>query len=213
MAVHVSGEDLKAFAPQSDPDILTPVAFVINGALAAVGIDRNTFRVRHFLAQAAHESSGFRRLEENLNYSAEALRRVWPAQFPTDEIARRYARKPEEIANRAYASRIGNGPESSGDGWRYRGRGIFQLTGRANYRTIGVAIGVDLENDPERAADPGAAVEIAAKYWKMRNISPHADRDDLVEVTRRINPNLRGLADRREWLEKARAIWREVAWA
>lgn len=159
------------------------------------------------MAQAGHESGGFRWVEENLNYSAGALRRIWPEQFPSDSLARRYARQPEKIANRAYANRIGNGPESSGDGWRYRGRGIFQLTGRANYRAIGADIGMPLEDAPDPASDPAVAVGIAAKYWASRGINQFADQDDLTEVTRRINPNLRHMEDRLAWLYRAKGVW------
>ena len=156
----------------------------------------NPLRIAHFLAQAMHESGDFAINTENLNYSAQGLLRVFPKYFPAPHLAEQYARKPELIANRVYGGRMGNGPENTGEGWKYRGRGIFQLTGKDNYRRYGQAMGIDLENDPEAAYDPVVSLQVACEYWKSRNMNPDADRNDIVAVTRKINGGTIGLDDR-----------------
>ena len=154
-------------------------------------------RVAGFVSQCAHESVDFTRLEENLNYSWQALRRTWPRHFTTDNIARTYHRQPERIANRAYANRMSNGPESSGDGWKFRGRGIIQLTGTHNYRTFGRAVGMTPDQVIDYVQTKNGAVEAACWYWNMRNINTPADRGDVNVMTRLINGGTHGLADRR----------------
>ncbi len=166
-------------------------------------------RVAAWLAQAAHESSGFRRLSENLNYSAEGLRRVFPKYFTVAQ-AQTYAHKPEAIANRAYASRMGNGNEASGEGWFYRGRGPFQLTGRDNYYDFGGSIGVDLVIAPQLVSDHYSYGALsAAWFWKTRGCNELADAGDFFTISKRINgvglngkPN--GYDDRLAWLERTR---------
>lgn len=155
-------------------------------------------RIAAFLAQAAHESVELSCLEENLNYSAEGLRRVWPGHFNEDEAAD-YARQPERIANRAYAGRNGNGDEASGDGWLYRGRGIFQLTGRRNYGAASVAIAGDLDTllvNPDLVATPEYACETAGWFWSTKGLNELADAGQFELITRRINGGTTGLADR-----------------
>lgn len=155
-------------------------------------------RIAAFLAQAAHESAELTHLEESLNYSADALSRLWPRHFGAQE-AQDYARQPEKIANRAYADRMGNGDEASGDGWRYRGRGIFQLTGRANYRDCSIAIAGDADTlllNPELVAEPDYACESAGWFWQSKGLNELADRGGFEEITRRINGGLNGLEDR-----------------
>jgi len=155
-------------------------------------------RVAAFLANAAHESNTFKALVENLNYSAAALRRTWPSRFPTDEVAKAYERNPEAIANKVYSSRMGNGPEKSGEGWKYRGRGVFQLTGKDNYRSCSMDLFESdiLIEDPDLLLEPYYAINSACWYWDKRNINPAADRQDLERVTRLINGGLIGHADR-----------------
>ncbi len=160
-------------------------------------------RIAHFIAQVAHESTMFRRVVENLNYSAEGLRAVFPRHFDR-AAAQAYARNPRAIGNRAYANRLGNGDEASGDGFRYRGRGLVQLTGRANYREFGEWIGVDVVAAPELVSDR-YAVASAVYFWTTRKLNAIADRDDLNALTRAINGGLNGLDDRLRLLEKARA--------
>lgn len=169
--------------------------------LTAAGVD-TPLRRAHFLAQVAHESGGFKRLVEGLNYSAEALVRTWPSRFDA-ATAKQYARQPERIANKVYADRLGNGDEASGDGWRYRGRGYIQLTGKSNYADYSrKAFGDDrLVRDPSQAAEPAVARKLALAYWTAKGLNALADKDDLEGVTRKINGGLIGLADRRKWLD------------
>lgn len=176
----------------------------LNRALNVWKIDTPE-RVAMFLAQCAHESAGFRTLIENLHYSAHALLATWPNRFTPDEaVAMAY--NEEAIAERAYGGRMGNGPEGSGDGFRYRGRGIIQLTGRENYRKAGAAIGIDLEAKPDAALQPVAACQVAGWYWSSHGCNELADAGDFEGITRRINGGLNGLADRKAWLSKVRAL-------
>ncbi|GAB5526647.1 MAG: hypothetical protein Roseis2KO_45190 [Roseivirga sp.] len=164
-------------------------------------------RVAHFIAQIAHESGSFRYSSENLNYSAKALRAVFGKYFPDDATAEAYARQPEKIANKVYASRMGNGDEASGDGWKFRGRGLIQLTGTENYTNCGKGIGRDLLNDPDQlATDAHAAVAASLWFWNSRSLNTHADNDDVETITRRINGGLNGLDDRVKYLGKAKAV-------
>jgi putative chitinase len=149
-----------------------------------------------FIGQCAHESGNFKTLEENLNYSAESLCRVWPGRFPHVDMAQEYARNPSKIANKVYAARIGNGDEASGDGWRYHGRGLIQLTGKDNYRRAGEALGVDLLSDPNKAAEPEYACLTAGWYWKTHGLNELADQREYEAMTVKINGGLIGLDDR-----------------
>jgi putative chitinase len=167
----------------------------------------NPNRIAAFLAQCAHESGGFTRLIENLNYSAEALMRVWPTRFPTMEVAMRYHRQPERIANNVYGSRMGNGPESSGEGWKYRGRGLKQLTGKSNYTACSKGLGKDLVADPDLLLTPEFAALSAGWFWKANNCSPMADAREFELLTKRINGGLIGLADRKARYAKALACF------
>jgi putative chitinase len=174
----------------------------------AAGEINTPLRVAHFMAQAHTETGGLRRLVENLSYtSADRLDAMFSAVHDHADAARLIAAGPEATANRVYASRYGNGDEASGDGWRYRGRGGLQLTFRDNYRTVGHAIGMDLEGHPELLEQPETAFLASAKYWAWKSINAFADRDDVVGVTRLINPALAGLDDRKVNLTRAKAIW------
>jgi len=161
-------------------------------------------RVAHFLAQTAHESAGYTALVENLNYGAPGLLATWPKRFDAERAAA-YARQPEKIANYVYADRMGNGPEASGDGWRFRGRGILQLTGRATYRAAGEALGFDLEAEPDLLATPRLAALAAGWYWAARGINALCDRDDVIAVTEAVNGGRNGLEHRVELLGLAKA--------
>lgn len=153
-------------------------------------------RVAAFLAQTAHESGNYRAIKENLNYRAESLMKVWPRYFPTIEIARQYAQQPERIANRAYANRMGNGPEESGDGWRYCGRGLIQLTGKSNYERYAQSLEISVEEAGEHLTTFEGCVQSAAWFWEANNLNQWADKGDMLTLTKRINGGTLGLEDR-----------------
>jgi len=153
-------------------------------------------RVAAFIAQCTHESGGFKRLKENLNYKWESLRRVFPKYFATDELAKEYAHKQEQIANRVYGGRMGNGDESSGDGFRYCGRGLIQLTGRNNYTKFAESIGMAVEEVPSLLETFEGAVKSACWFWKTNNLNQYADAGDILTMTKRINGGTIGLEDR-----------------
>lgn len=150
-----------------------------------------------FIGQCMHESGGFKKLEEDLNYSASALMRVWGSRFPDSDTAEKYANNPEKIANKVYAGRLGNIEE--GDGWRYHGRGLIQLTGRENYLNCGQGIGQDLLTYPELLLDPKWACLSAGWFWNKKNLNSLCDPlsdENIKEMTRRINGGTLGLDDR-----------------
>jgi putative chitinase len=155
-------------------------------------------RCAAFFSQMHHESNGLSMLVENLNYSAERLRAVWPSRFKTLEIAKRYARNPVALGNYVYGGRMGNGPASTGDGYRYRGRGPTMLTGRDNYREFEIALGIPLLANPDLAAGLEAGARIAARFWKTRGANELADIGDVVGITWKINGGTVGLAARKK---------------
>lgn len=164
-------------------------------------IDANPRRVSAWLATIAHESARLTRVVENLNYSAEGLARTWPARYADmagqpNATARRIARHPEQIANLTYAGRMGNGTAGSGDGWRYRGRGLIQITGRSNYAASGVSLGLDLIDHPELLEQPHYSAMSAAEWWHRHGCNELADTGDMAAVTRKVNGGLNGLDDR-----------------
>ncbi|MGD1846092.1 MAG: peptidoglycan-binding protein [Salibacteraceae bacterium] len=177
----------------------------LNDALKKFQIN-TPLRIVHFIAQVAHESGSFRFVVENLNYSASALRSVFGKYFPDDATAEAYARQPEKIANRVYGNRMGNGDEASGDGWRFRGRGLIQLTGRDNYTAFQKSMGQDLTSGENSAkvAQPELAVAAAGWFWDMRNLNQYADADDILTITKRINGGTNGLDDRKKYLAKGK---------
>jgi putative chitinase len=191
-----------------------PKAWVrpLNAALARFEITTPT-RVAAFLAQAAHESNQLRWLVERLDYTARRLMVVWPRRFPTLDAAAAYAHSPERLANYVYASRLGNGDTASGDGWRYRGRGIFQITGRGNYRRVGEALGLPLEAEPERLELPEFAALSAAQFWHARGLNELADdrsddndRSDFERISVLVSGGRIGLAARLAYWEAAKAV-------
>ena len=161
--------------------------------------DINTVqRVSAFLAQCAHESGGFRAIKENLNYKAESLCKVWPRYFPNIDVARQYAQQPEKIANRAYANRMGNGPEESGDGWKFCGRGLIQLTGKDNYSRYAASTEQSLAEASEHLTTFEGCVQSAAWFWEANNLNQYADSGDILTMTKRINGGTLGLEDRQK---------------
>lgn len=144
-------------------------------------------RVSAFLAQTHHESAGYRFLSENLNYRWQSLMRVWPRHFPTEAIAKSYAHDPERIANRAYANRMGNGNEASGDGWRYRGQGLIQLTGRDNQARFAADAGMSLADVPDYLGTYSGAVHSACWFWQENNLNRWVDSNDFDGLSDAIN--------------------------
>lgn len=156
-------------------------------------------RVAAFVAQCAHESGGFRVLKENLNYKAASLRKVFPRYFPDDATANRYASLPnkqEAIANRVYSNRMGNGPEESGDGWKFCGRGLIQLTGKENYTWFAASISITVEEAAEYLQTFEGAAQSACWFWENNNLNQWADKGDILTLTKRINGGTIGLDDR-----------------
>jgi putative chitinase len=184
-------DKLKGHVPQVVIDSIPEVAskFGINTPL----------RVAHFLAQCGHESGGFRVTQENLNYSAKGLNGIFKKYFPTEASAIPYARQPQKIANKVYANRMANGNEASGDGFKFRGRGYIQLTGRDNYTQFGKAIGVDIPNNPDLVASKYALAS-AAWFWSKNGLNKLADAGAgdtaVTSITKRVNGGTIGLADR-----------------
>jgi putative chitinase len=177
----------------------------IQGACKAYDITTPK-RVAGFLSQIGHESGGLAMLEENLNYKAETLMRVWPKRFPTLEFAQQFARNPQKIANSVYANRMGNGDEASGEGWKYRGRGLKQLTGKDNYRAFSKAIGTDFVASPDLLLQPVNAALSAGWFWSANNLNALADNGDVPGMTKRINGGTIGLEQRQALYAKAMAV-------
>jgi putative chitinase len=174
----------------------------LNDACEKFGID-TPVRQAAFIGQCQHESGNFKHLIENLNFSAEGLCRTFPHQFPTMEAAGSYSRNPQRIANKVYANRLGNGPEDSGDGWAFRGRGLIQLTGKSNYIQCGEALGMDLIATPAFLESPEGACLSAAWFWSIKNLNVLADAQNWEAMTKRINGGTIGLDDRISRIQKA----------
>ena len=164
-------------------------------------------RVAHFLAQTAHESAEFTRFIENLNYSTKGLLETFDKYFNKSNVSD-YSRNPEKIANKVYSNRMGNGNFESGDGWKFRGRGLIQLTGQENYREFFKSI--DKPIDVDYLATPEGAIESSCWYWDSRDINPHADQDDIVSVTKKINGGTLGLDSRKLYLSRAKKVIHDI---
>jgi putative chitinase len=197
-------EQVQRLAPQAK-------AFYIQAfALAAEVLARNEIntglRVAHFMAQVLHESGGLLIARESMTYSSpERLMEVWPSRFKTPGGALPFVRNPEALAEAVYGGRMGN--TEPGDGFRFRGHGMLQTTGRESYARYGKELGIDLVGDPDLAIDPRYALALAAAEWKASGCNPFADADSLVGVTRRINGGTVGLTERAAWLTKTKAVW------
>jgi putative chitinase len=187
------------------PDCRQPAAWAsaLNPALRKYSID-SPERVASFLAQTGYESGQYNKLDENLRYTTAArLMKVWPKRFPTVAAASAYIDNPIKLANLVYANRMGNGEVQSGDGYRYHGRGLIQLTGRSNYSAAAKALGLDLLNHPDLLLQPQAASMSAAWFWQTRGLNELADDRtddsdlaDFTEITRRINGGTSGMGHR-----------------
>jgi putative chitinase len=159
-----------------------------------------------FIGQCGHECGNFRLLEENLNYRAETLMKLWPKRFPSLEFAKQYEKNPKKIANSVYANRMGNRDEASGDGYRFRGRGALQCTGHSTYFHAGKALGVDFVMQPDLIATPKYAALTAGWFWETHKLNPPADALDFVKVTKIINGGNIGLDDRIKHTQQALAV-------
>jgi len=159
-----------------------------------------------FIGQCSHESGNFRLLQENLNYKAATLMKLWPKRFPTLEVANQYAGNARAIANKVYADRMGNRDEASGDGYRFRGKGLVQLTGHSNHFHAGKALGVDFVMQPDLVATPKYAALTAGWFWETHKLNPPADALDYTKVTKIINGGTIGLDDRIKHVQQALAV-------
>ncbi len=180
----------------------------IPGVMEKFGVN-TPLRLAHFLAQCGHESGGFRLTQENLNYSAKGLMGIFKKYFPTQALADAYARKPEKIANRVYGNRMGNGPEASGEGFKFRGRGYIQLTGKQNYTAFDLAVPDDILANPDLVSTKHALAS-AAWFWKKNGLNLIADTGSSTEVvtkiTKRVNGGTIGLADRIKHFKEYHAL-------
>lgn len=201
----ISEGEFKAVIPDVNWTYAQNYIGLLVTVLPKYGID-TPLRQAHFLAQVAHESGGFKFVEENLNYSAKALYGVFRKYFPNLEAAEGYARQKQKIANKVYANRLGNGSEASGDGWKYRGRGLIQLTGKANYQSFSNSAGIDAVANPEQVATPEYAMASACWYWQSRKINQYADADDLYMVTKRVNGGTNGIESRQHYLDEFKRL-------
>jgi putative chitinase len=188
----ISAEQLKQIIPQNKNQ--TEWLAALNALLPKYEINTKS-RTSCFLAQCVHESAGFTALKENLNYSAEGLQKTF-AKYFTAQQAAEYARKPERIANRVYANRMGNGDEASGDGYRHCGRGVIQLTGKANYENFSKAINKTVDETVVYLGTMAGALESACWFWKTNKLNTLADAEDMKALTKKINGGYIGLEDR-----------------
>ena len=187
---------LEALSKKLPASVMAEIPVIIE----KFGID-GPLRLSHFLSQCAHESGNFKFLKENLNYSADGLRKIFPKYFPTIEAANKYARQPEKIANKVYGNRMGNGDEASGDGFKFRGRGYIQLTGKDNYAAFDKFVDDDIMVNPDLVATKYPLTSAAFFFHKNKlwDVCDKGHGDDVVlAVTKRVNGGTHGLADRQD---------------
>ena len=194
--MQVTLELLQKLCPHTKTSVLEGYVEPLNAVAEYYELNANPARLAGFLAQTAHESGGFTAVKENLNYSAKGLMGIFKKYFPTEELAKQYERKPEKIANRVYANRMNNGDEASGDGYKFCGRGLIQLTGRANYTKFAEDLGMSIEDTIKYLETPNGAVASAGWFWDNNNLNQYCDSGDFVMLTKRINGGTIGLADR-----------------
>lgn len=177
----------------------------LTNTFAKYNLDTIT-RQAAFIGQCGHESNNFKTLEENLYYNAGALMRVWPSRFPDASTAEKYANNPEEIANKVYGGRADLGNTEDGDGWKFHGRGLIQLTGRSNYQVCGDALKQSFTSQPSLLLEPQWACMSAGWFWNKKNLNDLADSEDWIFMTKRINGGSIGLQDRIDRIHKAMDI-------
>jgi len=194
---------LTKICPKTKSTVLLKYVEPLNLIGEHFGLFENPKRMAAFLAQVAHESGAFNFTKEGLNYSAAALVKIFKKYFPTAESTQDYANNAEKIANKVYANRMGNGPEESGDGYKFCGRGLIQLTGRANYTRLAKAINKTIDETVEYLETPAGAVTSAGWFWDVNKLNVYADKEDFIGLTKRINGGIIGLIERQAHYEVA----------
>lgn len=194
---------LKAVFPATSSSTLQTFVEPFNKAASKFEIN-TALRMAAFLSQTGHESAGLKFVAENLNYSTDSLLRVFPKYFKTRTLAESYARQPAKIAARVYGGRMGNGAEATGEGWKFRGRGLIQLTGKNNYTSFANAMGMTLDEAVAYLETPEGACMSAAWFWSTNGLNALADKSDVVSMTKRINGGTNGLEDRQALYMKAK---------
>ena len=201
----ITFEQLNEFFEDTDEDIIQKFLDPLNEVMTFYEINTSQ-RISMFLAQIGHESGGLRTIKENLNYSADRLKVVFPKYFRGVDTTQ-FAKNPQKIANRVYASRMGNGNESSGDGYSYRGRGLIQLTGKSNYTAFAQDMSMPLEEATSWLDDPEGAAWSAGWFWDSRELNQWADNGDVLTVTKKINGGTNGLEERKSNYAEALKIF------
>lgn len=201
--MQVTLELLQHMCPKTKRSVLEGYVEPLNTVAEYYEMTHNPARLAGFLAQIGHESGGFNFVKENLNYSAKGLMTTFKKYFPTEDLARQYERKPEKIANRVYANRMGNGPEESGDGYKFCGRGLIQLTGKQNYTKFAADLGISIDETVAYLETPNGAVSSAGWFWDNNNLNQYCDKGDFITLTKRINGGTIGLADRQHHYDEA----------
>lgn len=201
----INPSQLKEITGIKDIAKLTDITNAINETLVKYQIN-TPLRIQHFLAQLLHESGNFVFIKENLNYSASGLVKTFRKYFLTEAVALPYARQQDKIANHVYSNRMGNGNEASGDGAKFKGRGYIQLTGRDNYTAITKATGIDFVNHPELLETVKYAALSAGWFWDKTGLNTLADKNDIINITKKINGGTNGLDDRQAKLAKLKTI-------
>jgi putative chitinase len=199
----ITVELLQQLCPKTKRSVLELYAEPIHEVCEYYDMYDNMNRAAGFVAQIAHESGGFNFVKENLNYGAKGLVGTFKKYFPNEEMAKPYERQPEKIANRVYANRMSNGDEASGDGYRFCGRGLIQLTGRANYTKFAADLGISIEDTVAYLETPAGAVSSAGWFWDQNNLNQYCDSNDFVTLTKRINGGTIGLEDRQHHYQLA----------
>ncbi len=201
----ITEDSLKQIMPKLPDAKRAALLPALQSAMNEFGVNTPK-REAAFLAQIAHESGELTVFAENLNYSAKGLMATWPKRFPDPATAQKYERNPEKLANYVYANRVGNGNEASGDGWRFRGRGPIQITGRENYQKYGSRLNVDIINNSDKAATPEVGFRVAGLYWKENGLNELADSEMFETITKRINGGTKGLEERRQYYTRAKTV-------
>jgi putative chitinase len=197
----VTFEQLNDFFDNTDEEIVQAFVEPLNDAMEEFEINTPQ-RIAMFLAQVGHESGGLTHRKENLNYSADGLRKIFPKYFKTRD-ANEYHRQPEKIANVVYSGRMGNGDEASGDGWKFCGRGLIQLTGRTNYTAFAEYMSMSVEEVVDYLETEEGAAMSAGWFWDSRDLNQWADKGDVLTVTKKINGGTIGLEDRKKHYQEA----------